>query len=142
VHDEQPRGTTFEDLADFLKRPEPDAYEVGAVRECICRSCGGRSFEVAVLEEGNAAKRNCLTCGEHEFIADSADYWDDNLDVAYCACPCGEEEFAAAVGFSLRDTGDVRWIYLGLRCLACDVLGIYEDWKVSYGPSAFLLERA
>ncbi|MBF9128553.1 hypothetical protein I0C86_06050 [Plantactinospora sp. S1510] len=137
------RGATFDDLAAFLQQPDPGGYPVQAVRECVCRSCGGRSFEVALMEEERAARRTCLTCGESEFIADSEEYWDDDTEVDhYCACSCGGEEFAGAVGYSLREDGDVRWVFVGLRCLACGGLGIYEDWKISYGPSAFLLDRA
>ncbi|MEO3822014.1 hypothetical protein [Plantactinospora sp. B24E8] len=142
LHNGEERGATFEDLAAFLQRPEPDGYPVQVVRECVCRSCGGRAFEVAVMAD-EAARRTCLACRETEFIADSEEYWDDDAEADYCcACLCGGEEFAAAVGFSLREDGDVRWVYVGLRCLACGALGLYEDWKINYGPSAFLLDRA
>jgi hypothetical protein len=99
---------------------------------------GGR-----LTEEEQAARRTCLTCGEREFIADSAEYWDDDPEFdCYCACPCGGEEFAATVGYSLHEDGDARWIFIGLRCLACGSRGTYEDWKISYGPSGFLLDQA
>jgi hypothetical protein len=95
------------------------------------------------MDEDQAARRTCLACGKQEFIADSAEYWDDEAEADYYrACPCGKEEFAGAVGYSLRENGDVRWIFLGLRCLACGSIGLYEDWKISYGPSAFLLDQA
>ncbi len=138
----RPYGQTFEDLAAFLQRPVPDGYPVDQVRECVCRSCAGRSFEVQVMDEESAARRTCLTCKAREFIADSAEYWDDDAPAEYfCGCPCGHEEFAAAVGFSLREDGDVRWLFVGLRCLDCGLMGVYEDWKISYGPSAFLLDQ-
>ncbi|GAA2375510.1 hypothetical protein [Dactylosporangium salmoneum] len=136
-------GSSFEDLAAFLKRPEPGGYAVDEVRECVCRACGGRRFEVLVMDEESAARRTCLDCRQHEFIADSDEYWDDDADAEYCcACPCGEEDFAAAVGYSMRDDGDVRWVFVGLRCLACGMLGVYEDWKIDWGPSNHLLDRA
>ncbi len=95
------------------------------------------------MEAEGGARRTCVACGGQEFIADSADYWlDDPKADYYCACRCGKEEFAAAVGFSLREDGDVRWIFVGLRCLECGLLGVYEDWKISYGPSAYLLDQA
>ncbi len=52
-----------------------------------------------------------------------------------------------AVGFSLRDGGDVRWISIGLRCLTDNTLtdttlGVYADWKINYGPSGHLLSQA
>jgi len=59
-----------------------------------------------------------------------------------CRCPCGRGEVAVAVGFSLRDDGDVRWISIGLRCLTDNTLGVYADWKINYGPSGHLLSQA
>jgi hypothetical protein len=96
------------------------------------------------MDGDSAARRACLACGAREFIADSEDYWDDDEGADYmCGCPCGAEEFAGAVGFCLREDGqDVRWVLVGLRCLACGMLGIYEDWKISYGPSLHLLDQA
>jgi hypothetical protein len=47
-----------------------------------------------------------------------------------------------AVGFALHDDGEVRWISVGLRCLADDnTLGVYADWKVNYSPSGHLVSR-
>jgi hypothetical protein len=46
-----------------------------------------------------------------------------------------------AVGFSLRDGGDVRWISIGLRCLTDNTLGVYADWKINYGPRAISSAR-
>jgi hypothetical protein len=144
-HDgERPYGATFEDLAAFLQRPIAGGYTVDVVRECVCASCGGKAFEIGVPAVGQAARRTCLGCREQHYIADSADFWvDDGQADYFCGCPCGNEEFAAAVGYSLRDDGeDVRWIFISLRCLACGMLGDYLDWKINYGPSLHLLELA
>jgi hypothetical protein len=37
---------------------------------------------------------------------------------------------------------EVRWISVGLRCLADNTLGVYTDWKVDYLPTAHLLADA
>jgi hypothetical protein len=140
-------GASFEDLAAVLQRSEPGGHPVDVVRECVCRSCDGRRFEVQVAAITSAVRRICLDCGQQAFIADSIEWWDD-AEVACCACLCGEEAFAGAVGFSLREPDepdgarDVRWVSVGLRCLACGLLGVYEDWKVSWGPSGYLLDQA
>ncbi|WP_062431282.1 hypothetical protein [Herbidospora daliensis] len=127
------------DIAEFLRRE----CAADAVRECVCRPCGGRSFEVSVLDAESAARRTCLSCGEHEFIADSAEHWDAEAEAEqYCACLCGDESFAAAVGYSLRESGDVKWIHLALGCLTCGSIGLYEDWKIDYLPSVHLLDQA
>ncbi len=140
-------GDSFEELAAFLLRPAPDGCAADVVRECICQLCDGRRFEVQVAAITSAARRTCLDCGHRAFIADSVEWWDD-AEVEPCACPCGEEVFAAAAGFALREPAepgrapDVRWVYVGLRCLACGQLGVYEDWKVDWGPSGYLLDQA
>jgi hypothetical protein len=138
------RGASFEDLAAFLRRAEVDGGQVDEVLECVCRSCEGRRFAVRVMDTANAARRTCLDCGRHELIADSIEYWDDDDEVqCSCACWCGEEDFAAAVGYSLREDGeDIHWIFVGLRCLACGRLGVYEQWKINWGPSNYLLGQA
>jgi hypothetical protein len=141
-------GVSFEELAAFLRRPGgspvDSGFPVDEVQECVCRSCGGRRFAVWVMDTASAARRTCLACGRHELIADSAEYWDDDPEVqCACACSCGEEEFAAAVGYSLReDSDDIRWIVVGLGCLACGHLGVYEQWKIDWGPSNYLLDLA
>ncbi|MET7420424.1 hypothetical protein [Dactylosporangium sp. NPDC005555] len=137
-------GASFEDLVAFFRRPVPGGFPVDVVRECVCRSCDGRRFEVRVMDTAQAARRTCLECRRHELIADSVEYWDDDEEVQVrCACLCGEEEFAGAVGFSLREeSDDVRWIVVGLRCLSCGRLGVYEAWKIDWGPSNYLLDLA
>ena len=47
--------------------------------------------------------------------------------------------FGIGVAFSLRDDGDVRWITVGGRCVACGGLGAYTDWKIDYSPTNHLL---
>lgn len=140
-------GASFEDLAAFLQRPGTGGHPVDVVRESVCRSCDGRRFEVQVAAITSAVRRTCLDCGQPAFIADSVEWWDD-AEVEGCACLCGQEQFAAAAGFSLREPDgedgarDVQWVFVGLRCLACGLLGVYEDWKVSWGPSGYLLDQS
>lgn len=54
-------------------------------------------------------------------------------------CPCGGEEFEAAVAFSLGDDGSVRWVTLGLRCVGDGFSAVYADWKIDYSPADHLL---
>ncbi|MFI0405232.1 hypothetical protein [Actinomadura sp. 3N508] len=133
------RGEDFADLAAFIREYQAEGYAVGEVTESVCGQCGGRAFRV--LAGQDAAQRTCTGCGTSEFIVDSADYWEE-AEPDECECPCGGDEFAAAVGFSLRPDGDVRWVSLGLRCLADGTLGVYTDWKINYGPSAHLVTKA
>ncbi|MFE0632125.1 hypothetical protein ACFW3D_34890 [Streptomyces sp. NPDC058864] len=107
----------------------------------VCDGCGGRLF--LVLANDSAAERECAGCGRRAFIADSEEYWneeswEDDAPGAAC-CPCGGEEFEAAVAFSLGDDGSVRWVTLGLRCVGDGFSAVYADWKIDYSPADHLL---
>jgi hypothetical protein len=49
---------------------------------------------------------------------------------------CGRAEFAAALGLCCRPDGEVRGGASGC------VSGVFEDWKIDYGPTRLLLTRA
>jgi hypothetical protein len=135
------RGENADDLAECIRHHRAGGYPVAVVVESTCRACGGGRFRVNLLEEDDATQRVCLGCGSAEFIGDSAEYW-DNEEYGECQCPCGGEEFAVSVGFALFDDGDVRWMSVGLRCLADNAMGVYADTKIDYSPSRQLLEQA
>ncbi|MFF3653767.1 hypothetical protein [Streptomyces olivochromogenes] len=127
------------ELAVFL-RGAVDGRPV-KIAPSACEGCGGRVFFVLVNASG--AERECSGCGSRAFIADSEEYWneesweDDEPGVA--GCPCGSEEFEAAVAFSLGDDGSVRWVTVGLRCIKDGFSGVYADWKIDFGPTDHLL---
>jgi hypothetical protein len=135
------RGEDFADLADYIREFQAEGYPVDQVVESVCGHCNGRAFRVLVDDTEGCAQRTCVGCGTAAFIADSAETWEE-ADPGECECPCGGGEFAVAVGFSLRDDGEVRWISIGLRCLTDNTLGVCADWKISYGPSRHLLSQA
>ncbi|MFJ3927695.1 hypothetical protein [Streptomyces sp. NPDC090022] len=54
-------------------------------------------------------------------------------------CPCGSEEFEAAVAVSLGHDGSVRWVTMGLRCIKDGFCGVYADGNIDYGPTDHLL---
>jgi hypothetical protein len=134
------RGEGFADLAECVRAFKAGGYPVATVVESRCGGCDGRAFRVNVDEE-EAAQRICLACGAVVFIGDSAEHWNDE-DFDECACPCGGEEFAVAVGYALFDDDEVRWISVGLRCLNDNVLGVYAEMKIDYSPSRHLLGQA
>jgi hypothetical protein len=134
------RGEDFDDLSEYIRSFKAGGYPVATVAESRCGECGGHSFRVNIDEE-EATQRVCLTCGTVAFIGDSAEHW-TVTDHDSCACPCGGEEFAAAVGYALLDDGEVRWVSVGLRCLKDNTLGVYADTKIDYSPSRHLLDQA
>lgn len=102
--------------------------------------CGGRTFRL-LLDEGTAAVRVCskTTCASSHSIGDSGEYLDD-AELKECACPCGGEEFEITVGVHLyAGTEDVKWVYIGCRCVACGLTANYGDWKNEFkGYQAYL----
>ncbi|GAA0594714.1 hypothetical protein GCM10009546_66160 [Actinomadura livida] len=40
-----------------------------------------------------------------------------------------------------RPDDSVRWVSVGIRCVADGVLGSCADWKINYEPSRHLLAR-
>ena len=133
-------GDSAADLDDYLREFTADGYPVERVVHARCERCQGTVFLVGLDEEEGAAERCCTGCDTVVALLDSADHLAD-ADVEDAACPCGGEEFNVAVGFAFHDDGDVRWVYLGLRCAADGVLGCYADWKIDYSPSADLVNR-
>lgn len=134
------RGDDFDDLAAYIRHFKAGGYSVATVVESRCGVCDGCAFRVTV-DEDDATRRACLDCGTTAFIGDSAEHWHGTDDDS-CACPCGGEEFAVAVGYALFDDGDVRWVSVGLRCLKDNTLGVYADTKIDYSPSGHLLDLA
>lgn len=79
----------------------------------------------------------CGSCAAAGFVADSQHFLDPEIlhEDARCTCLCDGREFEVLVGAALyEDSRDVRWWYVGGRCVRCDVLGIYVDWKDDGSP--------
>ncbi len=111
------------------------------VAESVCATCDGRVFEIALDEDRQAVERTCVSCRGAAFIADSADYWVE-AEIGDAACPCGNETFETAVGFTMGPDDEVRWVTVALRCAKDGFTGVYADWKIDYLPTAHLLSKA
>lgn len=135
------KGENVDDLREFLVDFSTGNYRADDIRQSTCGNCGGTVFGLEAHGDEGCARRTCRVCGATAFICDSEEFWDD-ADTGECACPCGAEDFEVAVGFALIDSGEIRWIYVSCRCMACGVLGVYTDWKIDYEPSRQLLELA
>ena len=115
--------------------------EVSVVKQSRCSECGGQRFWMQVSEEEGVANRTCTTCKRAVFIGDSSEHWAD-ADVGDATCPCGKKIFQIAVGYNLTEVGEVRWMYVGAVCVACETAGTYTDWSIDYEPSKVLLDQA
>jgi hypothetical protein len=127
-------------LALYLQQFEAGGYRVGRVVAAECPGCAGRAFRLRADADEGCAERTCAACGKSVLMLDSEDYW-EGAAPEEVRCRCGADVFEVAVAFSLRATGDVRWVSVGMRCTSDGVLGCCADWKIDYSPSADLLDR-
>jgi hypothetical protein len=129
-------GSSPTDLVDYLQAFEAGGYagqDVVPVSDCfVCKENEG--FRLRVDDEVGYADRSCASCGSRVVMLDSADFAEDATPEE-AACPCGGEIFDVAVGFALREDGDVRWVSIGLRCRRDGVLGCFGDWNIDYSPT-------
>lgn len=133
------RGTEAADIEEYLGAFSASNYPVARIVHARCAKCDGSVFSIRIDDDEGCAQRTCVNCGDHHLMLDSNESIEDaNLDDA--ACPCGNESFEAAVGFAHTGSGDIKWVYLGLRCTADDVLGVYTDWKIDYLPADHLYQ--
>ena len=131
------KGENFDDLVTYLREFTAENCPTERFAQGRCRSYGGTIFTLELDDEQGCARRKCQACDTVQFIADSADFWDE-VEPGEAACPCGNETFELGVAFSQRPDGDIRWITVGARCTCCGVLGAYVDWKIDYSPTDHL----
>jgi hypothetical protein len=131
------KGEAYDDLVEYLRLLTQDSYPIERVLEPRC-DCGGQVFRLHRDAEEGAARRTCVACGTKAFIGDSGESWAD-AKPRLVKCPCGKAEYQVGVGFALRTDGNVRWITVGQRCVACGILGAAVDWKIDYAPTEHLL---
>lgn len=135
------RGSDAEDLEEYLRglASEEGGYGVEVFRVARC-SCGANTFLLRADCDEGAAERTCAACGTRHLIGDSGYAWKEARPRKW-RCVCKSDKCNIGVGFSLLEGGaDVRWLYLGVRCASCWVLGCHADWKIGYSPSIHLLE--
>ena len=132
-------GDSHADIREELLRySRLNGYPADHFTDAAC-SCGGRAFSLALDDTEGAAVRTCTACGSAHPIGDSGEYLADAA-LETCACPCGCEQFEIAAGISLYEgSSDVKWLYLGCRCIDCGLTAVYGDWKNEFnGYQEFL----
>ena len=133
------KGEGFDDLKEYLAAFTSQTYVAEEIRQSFCKSCGGDVFGLSVDSDEGCVQRVCCSCAAPAIIGDGEDSWGEASPEAVL-CPCGAGAFQVGVGFSLIDSGEVRWITVGVRCTTCGVLGACADWKIDYQPSRQLLD--
>jgi hypothetical protein len=136
--------TPADEIAELRASIEHYAAGGRAVDRIVVATCGcgNETFALVLDDAVGVAARICTACEAEVGIADSDERFDDVDEVEQAECTCGNDEFLVATGFALDDSGEVRWVSVGLRCTRDGVAGVYVDWKIDYVPSKHLVEQA
>jgi hypothetical protein len=131
------------DIHEFLEAYTSDGYGVDEFRLSRC-GCGSDEFVLWADDDEGCARRQCRSCKQLKFICDSEQYWSQAEPEKWKCIECKSKARACniGVGFSLYEDGEVRWLYVGVRCASCGILGCFAGWKVAYSPSRQLLDQA
>lgn len=135
-------GESQVDIRTELARyAELAGYPAGRFADARCL-CDGRLFALELDEAAGVAVRSCASCGVRHVMADGSEYLAEAA-LEGCACPCGAETFELTLGAALyAGSADVRWLYVGARCPACELTGCYGDWKCEFPDVHALLALA
>ena len=127
-------GDSSEDIAEWLRiYSEEDSMDVKPV---ICHTCGGESFELRVDRNEGAIQVKCTACGTKKILLDCDEIWEDaSPRLRKCRVCKTSRAFNVRVGFVRRESGSVKWVYIGNRCTTCGTLGSYVDWSIDYEPT-------
>ena len=129
INTRQPEGINMnlDDLkAEVLRYSNVNGYPAETFTAMTC-TCGGDQFTLYGNESGDAALAVCCACEENHSVYDSADFMDD---VGQHVCACDAEALHLMIGLAFHeDTTDARWVYVGAKCVACDLVGVYIDWN-------------
>jgi hypothetical protein len=130
------KGQNADDLVEYVRLLTQQGYPATKFAIAKC-ACGTDLFRLYADQDEGCAKRQCTSCGKDAFICDSEDA-SEEASLKKVRCKCKKDVFDLAVGFSLRDTGEIKWITVAARCVSCGMLGSYVDWKIDYAPTDHL----
>ncbi|MCE3018926.1 MAG: hypothetical protein ACK56W_20040 [Pirellula sp.] len=139
-------GDDHADLRQELVRySQCGEYSIDNLIDVKCR-CGHQQFKLRTDETEGVAIRECVECKTERFMGDSAEFAED-AEVQLHECMCRKRIFELSVGVHrYRDvddsiSDDVRWIYIGCRCVSCGLVGCYADWKNEFQGYRKLLRK-
>ena len=134
-------GSDAADIPEYLTAYTEEGYVATEFRSARC-SCGSDAFHLAADADEGAAKRTCAVCDSSHFICDSEEIWAEASPRKWkCIGKCKSKTVNICVGFALRaNREDLHWVYVGVRCSQCGVLGCFADWKIDCSPSLHLME--
>jgi hypothetical protein len=122
------QGDIREELRDYSRN---NGYEIEHFVDAVC-ACGKRVFVLKLDDPQGVAVRVCAVCKNEHPLGDSADFMEE-AEIQECECPCGAGLFEITAGVALyQGSEDVKWLYIGCRCVACGLTACYGDWKNEY----------
>ena len=125
---------------ELLRYSDANGYIAEHFADARC-VCGSTHFSLRIDDNEGAAVHICTACGNEHPIGDSDEYLEES-QLEECECPCGSSAFEITVGLALyAESEDVRWLYVGCRCVNCGLTACYGDWKNEYLDYRDLLSR-
>lgn len=124
-------GDTAEDISEYL-RLYADNQELD-IKPVICHSCGNDVFTLRVDADEAVIQVKCTECGTKKILLDGEEFWED-ASPRLRKCPICKisKSYNVRVGFTRRENGSVKWVYIGNRCTNCKTLGSYLDFGIDY----------
>ncbi len=129
------KGNSIEDIKEYLIAYSEDQYPVKKVVISKCDKCNCEEFLLEYDQDEGVVKAVCNSCETVKYIADSKEYFEEAEPEEYECLECKTNYANVAVGLAYRENGDVKWVYVGIRCPKCGMLGSINDWKINYGPT-------
>ena len=126
------------DIREALKDYSANSYPAKYFADALCK-CGSKEFKLLIDDNEGVAVRICKNCQIEHPIGDSAEYLSE-AEFDECECICGSSFFEITVGVALYDASEaVKWLYIGCRCLNCNLTAGYADWKNQFNDYKKLL---
>lgn len=139
-------GDNHADLRqEMLRYSELNGYPIDNYVDVRC-ACENDTFHFGTNEQEGFAIRLCSRCETEHPMGDS-DQFSEEPEFGTHVCVCDAELFQITAGvhrYRNEDetlSPDVKWLYLGCRCVACGLVGNYADWKNEFNGYEALLKN-
>lgn len=139
-------GDNHADLRqEMLRYSELNGYPIDNYVD-VCCACGNDSFYFSTDENEGVALRVCGRCEDEHLMGDSEEYAEE-AEIEKHGCLCDAEIFQITAGVHRYRNADetlspdVKWLYLGCRCVACGLVGNYAGWKNEFNGYEALLKN-
>lgn len=109
--------------------------------------CGSDRFDLQRIVD--ITRRTCAECRQSAYICRDPEDWEAAEDQGepiepYDCVACHSSGANVAIGFSHfgnLESDSVKWLYVGVRCVNCGILGCFNDCKVARVPPSEVQKR-